>query len=209
MNAYRQGGFNLLELMVTVMVVGVVLGIGVPNFMEFQRNNSITALANDFVSAIFLARTEAVKRQVPVTLCASANAMTAAPTCGGAGTMGFIVFVDDANPLVAAATDGNATVDAGELVLSQHGPATGTITIFADGLYLAYGVTGFVVPTAPGQAQPGLTNILLCDDRGNADSGGRSAARVLTVSPVGRAQILLSQADVVAAVAAIPGAVCP
>lgn len=209
MNAYRQGGFNLLELMVTVMVVGVVLGIGVPNFMEFQRNNSITALANDFVSAVYLARTEAVKRQVPVTLCASANAMTAAPTCGGAGALGFIVFVDDADPLAAAPTDGNATVDAGELVLSQHGPATGTITIFADGLYLAYGVTGFVVPTAPGQAQPGFTNILLCDDRGNADSGGRSAARVVTVSPVGRAQILRSQADVAAAVAAIPGAVCP
>ncbi|HSG66257.1 MAG TPA: GspH/FimT family pseudopilin [Gammaproteobacteria bacterium] len=208
MNAHRQGGFNLLELMVTVMVVGVVLGLGVPNFMEFQRNNAITALANDFVSAIYLARTEAVKRQVPVTLCASANATTPAPTCGGAGPLGFIVFVDDANPAVVAATDGNATVDAGELVLSQHPAPTGTITVFADGLYIAYGTSGFVVPTAPGQAQPGLTNILLCDDRGNADSGGRSAARVVTVSPVGRAQIMRSQADVVAAVA-ITGGACP
>jgi type IV fimbrial biogenesis protein FimT len=72
MNGTQQQGFSLLELMVTLLVVGIVLGFGVPNFMEFQRNAAVTAAANDLVSAIYLARTEAVKRQVPVTLCARA-----------------------------------------------------------------------------------------------------------------------------------------
>ena len=170
MNARQQLGFNLLELMVTVLVVGIVLGFGVPNFMAFQRNNAMTSAANDVISLIYLARTEAIKRQVPVTLCASANSQTPAPTCGVGPQTGYIVFVDDTNPLVAAPTDGNATVDAGELVLTQHAPPTGTMTVAADSIYLTFAPSGFWLQRAAGQAQDSLTNILLCDDRGNQDA---------------------------------------
>ena len=61
MNLNLQRGFNLLELMVTLLVVGIVLGFGVPNFMEFQRSSAMTSAANDFVSSIYLARTEAAR----------------------------------------------------------------------------------------------------------------------------------------------------
>jgi len=47
MNAGQHRGFSLLELMVTVLVGGIVLGIGVPSFMEFQRNNAMTTQANE------------------------------------------------------------------------------------------------------------------------------------------------------------------
>jgi len=208
MNAKHQTGFNLLELMVTLLVAGILLGIGVPNFMEFQRNSAMTSAANDLISVIYMARGEAVKRQVTVTLCASANATVPAPTCGVGPATGYIVFVDDTNPAVVAGTDGDANADAGELVLFQHPAPTGTITIASDSTYISYGPNGFVVPIAPGQAQPSLTTLLLCDDRGNRDTGGRSAARVVNVAPTGRAQIMRSQADVVTA-AAITGGVCP
>lgn len=208
MDAKRERGFNLLELMVTLLVVGIVLGFGVPSFMEFQRNNAMTSAANDFVSAMQLARTEAVKRQVAVTLCESANPTAAVPACGVGPNSGYIVFVDDVNPLAPAPTDGNAVVDGGETVLLQRPAPGGTLAITADSTYLTYGPDGFVVPTAVGQVQPSLQNVLLCDDRGNRDSGGRSAARALRVSPIGRPQILRTQADVAAAAAATGGA-CP
>lgn len=208
MNANRQLGFNLLELMVTVLVLGVVLGFGVPSFRQFQRNSLMTSVANDVVGAIYLARTEAVKRQVPVTMCASANATTPAPTCGVGPSTGFIVFVDDVNPAVTAPTDGNATVDAGETVLLQHAAPGGTIVISSDSTYLSYAPSGFVVPIAPGQAQPSLTSLLICDDRGNTDAGGQSAARAVNVAPTGRAQIMRSMADIAIAVA-VTGGVCP
>ncbi len=203
-----QLGFNLLELMVTVLVVGIVLGFGVPNFMQFQRNNAMTSISNDLVSSIYLARTEAVKRQVPVTMCASANATDPAPTCGVGPSTGFIVFVDDADPLNPAPTDGNAVVDGGEIVLLQHPAPGGTITISSDSTYLAYGPNGFVVQTAPGQAQDSLTSLLVCDDRGNVDVGGTSSARAINVSPTGRAQIMRGVGDVAVAVA-VTGGVCP
>jgi hypothetical protein len=50
--------------------------------------------------------------------------------------------------------------------------------------------------------------MLYCDERGNKDTGGRSAARVVNVAATGRAQVMRAQADVVAAVVTT-GGVCP
>jgi prepilin-type N-terminal cleavage/methylation domain-containing protein len=208
MNAGQHRGFSLLELMVTLLVGGVVLGIGVPSFMEFQRNNAMITQANDLVTGLYLARAESVKRQVPITFCASANATTAAPACGLGAEIGYIVFVDDADPLVTAGTDGNAVVDAGEVILMQHAAPGGAIEIFTDSPYVTFGNNGFVTPQAPGQPLRSATSVLFCDDRGNRDTGGRSSARVVNISPTGRAQIMQDQADVITA-AAISGGTCP
>ena len=64
MKAPRQSGFTLWELLITLLVAGILFGIGVPNFMEFQRNGAVTAAANE-LSRAPCARAEAVKRQVP------------------------------------------------------------------------------------------------------------------------------------------------
>ncbi len=210
MNAKTQRGFTLLELMVTLLVAGIVLGIGVPNFMEFQRNNAMIAAANEMISGLYLARTEAVKRQLPVTLCGSPDPLIAAPVCGLGGNGGFIVFVDENNNgVIGDPTDGNAEVDAGEVVLLQRGDPGGTINVSGNGgQYVAYGTNGFLVQTAPGQADPSTTAMLYCDERGNKDAGGRSSARVVNVAVTGRAQVMRDQADVTAAVAAT-GGVCP
>jgi type IV fimbrial biogenesis protein FimT len=221
MNANTQSGFTLWELLMTVLVAGVVLGLGVPNFLEFQRNNAMTAAANEFVTAILLARAEAVKRQVPVTLCASADPV-GAPACSinGAGTNGgFIVWVDengntDANgsPIVTDATDGNAVLDGGEQILLQRAAPGGAINIWAESGYIAYGPNGFA-RRAQGAAVPQLTRILLCDDRGNRPTAAGSAGRVVRVEPTGRGQVQREQIDVVQAVALITAAgvpaVCP
>lgn len=208
MNAGQHRGFSLLELMVTLLVGGIVLGMGVPSFIEFQRNNAMITQANDLVTGLYLARAESVKRQVPITFCASANATTATPTCGFGPEIGYIVFVDDANPLVVAGTDGNAVVDDGEVILMQHAPPGGAIEISADSSYVSFGSNGFIVGQAPGQVLRSATSVLFCDDRGNRDTGGRSSARVVNISPTGRAQIMLNQADVIAAVT-VTGGACP
>ena len=210
MNAKTHSGFSLLELLVTLMVAGIVLGFGVPNFMEFQRNNAMISVANEMISALYLARTEAVKRQVPVTLCASPNPIAGAPACGVGGNGGFIVFVDENNNgVLGDPTDGNAIVDANEVILLQRVGPGGTINLFGNGgQYVAYGTNGFLMPTAVGQGLPSTTVILYCDDRGNSDTGGRSSARVVNVAPTGRAQVMRNQADVTTAVAAT-GGICP
>lgn len=208
MNA-KQKGFTLWELMMTLMVAGTVLGLGVPSFMEFQRNNAMAAAANEWVGGIMLARTEAVKRQLPVTLCASPAPTAPAPVCDTTGANGgFIVFVDDSDPDMAAASDGNASVDAGETILLQRAAPGGTINVFSDSGYVAYGPNG--LPRQPAvQADPPATRVLFCDDRGNRTAAaGLSAARVAWIDPTGRAQVRQEIADVTAAVALIDDAAC-
>ncbi len=97
MKAPRQSGFTLWELLITMLVAGLLLAIGVPSFRDAQRNSAITAAANDLITGLLAARAEAVKRQVPVTLCASPDPSAANPVCAqdGAGANGgFIVWVD-------------------------------------------------------------------------------------------------------------------
>ena len=147
---------------------------------------------------------------MPVTFCGSPDPIALAPVCGPGGNGGFIVFVDENNNGVfGEATDGNATVDAGEVVVFQSAIPADAINLFGDGgPYIAYGADGYLVQQATGQAQPSTTIVLLCDDRGNRDLGGRSAARVINVAITGRPQAMRDQAAVVTAVAAT-GGICP
>lgn len=69
----NQRGFTLIELMVTITVLAVLLGIGIPSFRSMIENNRIAAASNDLVSALQLARSEAIKRGIPVVLCASSD----------------------------------------------------------------------------------------------------------------------------------------
>jgi type IV fimbrial biogenesis protein FimT len=61
-------GITLLELLMTVCIIGVVLGFAVPSFTEFIRENRMATIANQLVSALAYARSEAIKRGVQVTM---------------------------------------------------------------------------------------------------------------------------------------------
>jgi len=224
MKATSQSGFTLWELLITLLVAGVLFGIGVPNMMEFQRNGLITAAANQVITGVLSARTEAVKRQAPVTLCASPNPTAVAPTCSpnGAGSNGgFIVWVDslvDANgiPIITPATDGNAVVDPGEQILMQTAAPGGTINVWGDSGYIAYLASGFrrTTPAAGAGGRLSASRLLFCDDRGNrATSGQLSTARALRIDATGRGQVVQTIAEVTEALGIITAsgvaAVCP
>jgi type IV fimbrial biogenesis protein FimT len=215
MNTNRQHGFTLWELLMTLLVAGILLGIGVPNMMEFSRNASMTAAANDFVTATLTARTEAVKRQVPVTLCLSDNPTDVNPTCvagkvSDSATRGFVVFVDengnvdaDGARILTDATDGNAAIDAGEVVLSQYAApgASSNVRVSASCGYVTFAPTGFTRAVA---AQPCNTPrlVLFCDDRGRRVAAGQlSSARVVRTPSAGRAQVLSEVAQVATLIA--------
>lgn len=87
-------GFTLLELMAAIAVLGILLGIGVPAFREMVTANRVTAVANQMVTAFTVARSEARKRGIPVTLCA-ANADLDDCEDTAEWTNGWIVFTDD------------------------------------------------------------------------------------------------------------------
>lgn len=83
-------GFTLIELMVAIMVLSILLGIAVPSFRDAALGSRLTGYANDLVAGVQIARSEAIKRNAPVVLCASEDG----ETCGtGAGwEVGWVVL---------------------------------------------------------------------------------------------------------------------
>lgn len=67
-------GFTLLELLVTIAVASVLLGIAVPSFRTMMVSNRLTTQTNDIVSAINFARSEAITRNRSVSFCRARNA---------------------------------------------------------------------------------------------------------------------------------------
>ncbi len=85
-------GFTLVELLVTVAVLAVVLTLGLPALQRTLERNRVTSDANRLVSALHLARSEAVKRGEPVLVCSSSDGQA----CGGGWAQGWIVVRVDA-----------------------------------------------------------------------------------------------------------------
>jgi type IV fimbrial biogenesis protein FimT len=122
-------GFSLVELMVTLAVAAILLGIGIPGFSELIENQKIAATTADFVAAINLTRSAAIQRGMRVDLV---------PADGKNWAAGWIIFVD-----------GNSDLrpDSGEPLIFLHGAVANRLSITSNltddsSTYLAYTGTG-------------------------------------------------------------------
>jgi type IV fimbrial biogenesis protein FimT len=88
----RASGFTLFELVIVIVVVGILVGLGIPSFKYVTVSNRISAEMNTLVGDLRYARSEAIKEGLPVTVCSS----TDGTTCAASSTWntGWIVFVD-------------------------------------------------------------------------------------------------------------------
>lgn len=156
-----QPGFTLIELLVTLSIAAILLTVAVPNFITFVQNNRLATQANDLVTMLNYARSEAVKRNQTITVCSS----TTGNSCAGSTTWdsGLLVFSD---------TDGDGVVDAGEDILQVRQAMEGSNTLRAGRTRVTYRSNGF---------SPGFNDTFrLCDTRGTA------SARAIVVSMQGR-----------------------
>lgn len=61
-------GFTMVELIVTISIAGILMGIAIPSFTSIVRSTRLTTYANELVASLNLARSEAVKRGVQVSI---------------------------------------------------------------------------------------------------------------------------------------------
>ena len=191
MNKRTQSAFTLYELMVTLTIAGIVLMVGIPSMGEFRQNSRMVSTANDLHSSFHMARSEAARAKTFITICASDDSMADPPSCGGEFEDGWIVFVDDDLDGVIEASDGNIAVDLGESILRRFPARHESLIIDTTGMgdYFSFAATGLGRGNVTGT--PPVTVAVICDVRGNVPAaGGRSAARVLVITPLGRAAVL-------------------
>lgn len=99
-------GFTLIEMMIVLVVLATLLSVGVPLMQSQLASSRLRAESSRFLGAINLARSEAVMRNLPVSICPSAMATTGVPECSGIYAQGWIVFANaDKDKVVDAETD--------------------------------------------------------------------------------------------------------
>lgn len=171
-------GFTILELMITVAVLAILLGIAVPSFSQMIRQNRLATQTNDLLTATAVARSEAVKRGSRITLC-PANGNNCSGTAQWDG--GLLVITDD-GPNV-----GQLEEDQGELILQRFPAATlqsVTITNLTNPAVtsITYLGSGATMLAAPG------TRFQITNTRCSNPNGQRT----VEVIPAGRTSVTRS-----------------
>ena len=91
---HRNCGVTLLELLMVLMITAALATAAIPGLMNFSMNARRTADVNGFVTAVQLARSEALNRGRPVVLCKTFDGAN----CGGSDIdfdRGWMVFVNE------------------------------------------------------------------------------------------------------------------
>jgi type IV fimbrial biogenesis protein FimT len=192
-------GFTLVELIITLTIAGILTAIAVPTFNSVISNNRLTAYSNEFVTALNLARSEAIKRGTQITI--KRNGPTTKEW-----QYGWDVFVD-----IAGQPSGNnlwefkedddempCEVDASgaaieDCLLRTYSKLPNTFTLKSNGNIAD--VVGF---KAMGRSisKTGLGNgtLILCDTNRHDDpdplkSDQLKAAKLIIISPTGRVRM--------------------
>jgi type IV fimbrial biogenesis protein FimT len=115
MNQYRRvRGVTLIELLVTLTVAAILLGVAVPSFTNLIVSNRAVAQTSLFVNALNYARSEAVKR---------GQFVYVRPPSGSTDwTQGWQIFVK-------ASTNLDSTFQTGDTLLRTQGAFTGNANL--------------------------------------------------------------------------------
>lgn len=174
----KMRGFTIVELMITILVLALLAGIGVPAFQSTVMNNRMTSQINALVTSMNQARSEAIKQNRDVVVCRS----TDSSSCAGSGSgwaQGWLVFVDE-NENGSIDGGGNNCDGSGDCKLSVQSTLSGNIQVDANVSQLIY--------NGRGTSNTGGT-FTFCDSRGAEE------AKAIIISNTGRPRISKTKAD--------------
>lgn len=143
----KRRGYTLVELLVVLTTSSILLTIAVPGYAFLVNTSRLASVTNDLVTALHLARSEAIKRGMRVTVCKTSNAMAVPPVCDTTTSwqQGWLVFVDGGT---------KGVIDSGDTLLRVQDPVSqsATITTSNYGSYISY------LPSGVSQGSNGLAN---------------------------------------------------
>lgn len=155
-------GFTLVELIITISIAAILAGIAIPSFNSIIQSTQLTTYANELVASLNLARSEAVKRGVQVSVRRKGSA-------NNNWDSGWDIFTD---------LDGDGTLDTVDMLLKTYPALT-------NGFTLRTGTTGY--QTFAAYLPSGLSlNSILDTFRLCTSSADTSNSRAIEINALGR-----------------------
>jgi type IV fimbrial biogenesis protein FimT len=178
-NRKSTSGFTLLELIVTISIAGILMAMAIPSFKDMIRNSRLTTYANEMVTSLNLARSEAVKRGVSVSVRKSSSVTGCTPTYWS--TCGWNVFVDDGAG--TAANKDNGTLDTGEQILRTYPALPTSFTLAGNNNFV-----NFIRFKADGSSNT-FGSFVVCDNSDGNNQPEPYTSRLIIIRPLGRIRI--------------------
>ncbi len=183
-NPKSASGFTLLELIVAISIASILTVLAIPSFSDMMRNNRLTTYANELVTSLNLARSEAVKRSVVVSV----------RKVGGAGAYwsasGWTVFVDDGGcsnstnlavpPPCVTTNSGNGVIDANELILRTYPALSTAYTLVGNN-----NIVDYISYEANGTSNTG-GSFAICDNSDGNNLPEPYTSRLIIINTMGR-----------------------
>ena len=135
-----QGGFSLLELLVTLTVAATLLLIAVRNFRDAIHRNQVSSASNALLAGLAYARTEAINRSQLVSMCPSSDGASCT-TGGQAFESGWIIYTYPAGTASA-----NKAYSAGLIKLQALGARAGVSIQSKGATVITFGQQGQLDP---------------------------------------------------------------
>jgi type IV fimbrial biogenesis protein FimT len=132
-SSFCAAGFTLLEALVVLAVLGVLVSLAAPTVTGLYAKHQLQAQAEGLLDSLVLARSEALRRQQPITLCPPSGQQCDSSAGWQAG---WLVFVD---------ADHNARRDEGETLIEVRAPLPPTVIFGGTSTvksYFSYGPEG-------------------------------------------------------------------
>ncbi|WP_302172260.1 GspH/FimT family pseudopilin [uncultured Hydrogenophaga sp.] len=169
----QQAGVTLIEVLAAILIMGVIVGLGGPSFVQFVQNTRVETRSNAVLQLVNQARGEAAAQRRIVTVCGSLNGAACNATAPAWST--FVVsFLDcNGNGAVDAVVAGAACNDRILQSIENGSPGVTTRVAGFNNDRFSFNTQGFLVV-------PGNGTIRFCDSR------GATSARAWLMTPTGR-----------------------
>lgn len=171
-------GFTMIELMLGLAVFFILIGVGVPSYINYVRNAELSNTTAALFADIYYTRSEAIKRKTNITICRSADASASSPVCGGTAniwTTGWLIFIDS--------NSNNTYQSADEELLKIGRPPSSNIQVKTNSLANAY----IVYNTDGSLNVNNATSIFgICDDRDGDGNYNEDTSRRISIGAIGR-----------------------